>query len=87
MFKHFCNNRLFLIIQVITTVIQILIVQYGGIYVSVCPLTVKEHLICIGIGATVLVAMLVSKLILPHKILCNSSGVVIGRCKYDWDYE
>ena len=87
MFKHFCNNQLFIAIQIITTVTQILIVQYGGIYVRVCPLSVKEHIICIGIGTTVLLAMFISKLILPHKISCNSSGIEIGRCNYKWDYE
>jgi magnesium-transporting ATPase (P-type) len=86
-FEHFCNNELFIIIQVITTVTQILIVQYGGIYVRVCPLSVREHILCIAIGATVLLAMLISKLLLPHKIACNSSGIQVGRCKYNWDYE
>lgn len=74
-------------IQVITTVTQILIVQYGGVYVRVCPLSVREHILCISIGASVLLAMLISKLILPHKIHCNSSGLEVGRCKYNWDYE
>ena len=73
--------------QVVTTVSQLLIVQYGGIYFKVCPLSVKEHIICIAIGTTVLIAMFISKMIMPHKIICNSSGVELGRCKYNWDYE
>ncbi len=50
-FAGFFNNFLFLLIMIITIVVQILIVQYGGQVTRTVPLTWDQHLFCIGVGA------------------------------------
>jgi Ca2+ transporting ATPase len=54
-FSGFFNNFLFLFIFVATILIQIAMVQYGGQSVRTIPLTLEQHGICIGIGATTII--------------------------------
>ena len=43
-------------------------VQYGGQFVRVAPLTIKQNLICIGIGASSLIVGIFIKIIIPVRI-------------------
>ncbi|CAD8093207.1 unnamed protein product [Paramecium sonneborni] len=49
-FANFCNNPLFWIVQTITVIVQVLLIQYGGKYVKVSHLTFFQHLLCIAFG-------------------------------------
>jgi Ca2+ transporting ATPase len=62
-FKDFFNNWLFLFILILTVVVQIVLVQFGGEAVRCTPLTVEQHLLCIGIGFFSLVFGYLAKLI------------------------
>jgi len=50
-FHKFFNNPMFISVIVITTVVQILIVQFGGMQVKCSPLNFKQHFGCILIGS------------------------------------
>ena len=50
-FAGFFNNWLFLFITFFTIGVQVFLVQYGGVIVRCTPLSLTEHLICVGIGA------------------------------------
>lgn len=50
-FSNLCNNWMFWFIQIITVIIQFALVQFGGVFVSVVPLTPVQHLLCLGVGA------------------------------------
>ena len=50
MFENFFNNWLFLSIIFLTIAVQIALVQFGGFAVKCSPLTLAQHLYCIGIG-------------------------------------
>lgn len=67
MFKDFFNNPLFFVINLITVVFQILIVEFGGKFVKTTHLTVTQHLICIAIGSLSLIVSVLIKLI-PVKV-------------------
>lgn len=62
-FEGFFNNPLFLLILIITTIVQILLVQYGGEAIKCSPLTVQQHLICIVIGSISLLVSFIVKLL------------------------
>jgi len=62
-FADFFNNSLFLGILGITVAVQILLVQHGGHAVRCTPLTLSQHLLCVGIGALSLVFGYLVKLI------------------------
>lgn len=49
-FKGFFNNALFISVILLTIVVQVLLVQYGGKPVRSCPLSYVEHAICLVIG-------------------------------------
>jgi Ca2+ transporting ATPase len=61
-FAGFFNNFLFLFIIILTIIVQYLLVQFGSIPVRCVPLTIQQHLICIGIG---LCSLIVGVLIKP----------------------
>ena len=63
-FKGFFNNPLFTFIIVSTIIIQVAMVQYGGAAVRTVPLTLDQHLICLGIGMFSLINGLITKAIL-----------------------
>ncbi len=64
-FQGFFNNGLFLFIILSTVAIQVALVQYGGAAVRTVPLTLNQHLICLGIGAFSLINGAIVKAILP----------------------
>lgn len=66
-FAGFFNNWLFLFITVVTVVVQIALVQYGGFPVRCVPLTTNQHLVCIGIGGFSLILGVFIKFI-PSRI-------------------
>ena len=66
-FKGICNNWLFFFIEILTIIVQVLLVQFSGYAVKCTPLNWWEYLICIGIGMFGLVIGLLVKL-LPLKL-------------------
>lgn len=66
-FAGFFNNWLFISITILTVVVQIALVQYGGFPVRCVPLTGTQHGICIGIGALSLFVGIAVKFI-PSRI-------------------
>lgn len=67
-FKNYFNNPLFHIIMIVTIVIQILCIEFGGESLKATPLTRNEHLICIAIGISSLFAGMVFKLLIPASL-------------------
>ena len=63
-FKGFFNNALFLGIIVGTLLVQTALVEYGGAAVRTIPLTLDQHLICLGIGFFSLINGLITKKLL-----------------------
>jgi magnesium-transporting ATPase (P-type) len=49
-FSGFFNNWMFILIVVTTVVVQIAIVQYGGIIFQTTPLSLHQHLFAVGVG-------------------------------------
>lgn len=66
-FAGFFNNWLFLFIMILTFGVQIFMVQFAGIFMTVTPLGWKDQLVCLGIGSFSLVWGVIIKLILPSK--------------------
>lgn len=64
-FQGFFNNALFIFIILSTLAIQVAMVQYGGAAVRTVPLTLNQHLMCLGIGAFSLINGAIVKAILP----------------------
>jgi P-type Ca2+ transporter type 2B len=64
-FHGFFNNFLFIWIVIATCLIQYLMVEYGGASVRTCPLTLENHLICLGIGMFSLIQGVIVKKVLP----------------------
>lgn len=62
-FKDFFNNGLFLFVIILTIIVQIVLVEYGGEAVKCSPLTLNQHLMCIGIGACSLITGLLVRLL------------------------
>lgn len=67
-FKNFFNNPLFLIILVLTLIIQISCVEFGGQSLRTVPLSLNDHLICMAIGATPVLFGPIFKLTIPSSI-------------------
>ena len=64
-FHHFFNNLLFIFIILMTIVVQIALVQYGGVPIRTAPLTYKQHILCISIGLFSFVQGVIVKAFLP----------------------
>jgi len=62
-FKNLFNNFLFIFIQLFIVVAQLLIVQYGGRAIRTRPLTMNQHLGCIGIASFSLLCTFIIKLL------------------------
>lgn len=62
-FDRFFNNPMFLFVIVVTIVVQIALVEFGGEAVKCSPLTAKQHLICIAIGSVSLIVGFLVKLL------------------------
>jgi len=50
-FDRFFDNSYFLWIMGITSVVQVVIVEFGGLFMGTTPLTWQQWLYCIGVGA------------------------------------
>ena len=70
-FHGFFNNFLFLAIVLATCAVQVVMVQYGGASVRTIPLTLEEHLICLGIGMFSLIQGLIVKKCIPVSIFAR----------------
>lgn len=77
-FSNFFNNFMFLFVIILTFVLQLALVQYAGKYLKIVPLTLHEHLVCIGLGSLSLVVCFLSKLIIPHFITCQMPNGEFG---------
>lgn len=62
-FEGICSNWIFILIELMTVGVQIWIVQYGGKFIQCSALTLNQHLLCIGIGASSLIISLFLKCI------------------------
>ena len=70
-FQNFFDNYLFIFIVGTIFVFQIIIVQIGGRAFMLVPLDFQHHLICICIGATMVVYTYIVKQIIPDSVLNN----------------
>jgi P-type Ca2+ transporter type 2B len=64
-FHGFFNNFLFLGIILGTILVQYFLVQYGGVPIRTSPLTMNQHLLCVGIGIFSWIQGVIIKAILP----------------------
>lgn len=62
-FSGFFNNPIFLIITLLTIVVQMILVEYGKSPVNCVPLTWDDNLKCLGISASMLVVGALVKLV------------------------
>mmetsp|Transcript_33763 Transcript_33763/g.38892 ORF Transcript_33763/g.38892 Transcript_33763/m.38892 type:complete len:149 (-) Transcript_33763:38-484(-) len=62
-FEGFFNNWLFLFIEILTIIVQIVLVEIGGEAVKTSSLTPQQHLICIAIGVGSIVIGFLLKLL------------------------
>ena len=58
---------MFLLIEVVTIAVQIVLVQIGGRAIKCSPLTVNQHLFCIAVGACGIIVGFIVKFI-PKRI-------------------
>jgi len=72
-FKGFFNNMLFLYIVLATIAIQYCMVQFGGLALRTVPLTIPQHLFCLGIGMFTLIQGVIVKAVLPARLFGNIS--------------
>lgn len=54
--------------MILTIIIQVLCVEYGGKALKATPLTLNEHLICLTIGVVSIFAGMVFKLLIPSSL-------------------
>lgn len=62
-FRNLCNNSLFWLVQAITVAVQYAVVQWGGDYVGVVPLTWQQHLMCLACGPVSILVGVAVKLV------------------------
>jgi hypothetical protein len=60
-FKGIFNNSLFVVITILTFVIQMGMVEYGGAIVKAYPLNVQQNIICLIVGGRELINGLIIK--------------------------
>jgi len=68
-FSNIFSHWLFSFIFLMTFGVQILLVCYGGYAIKCSPLTLTQHMICIGIGSTSILIGLLTKF-LPDSLFC-----------------
>jgi Ca2+ transporting ATPase len=64
-FKNFFNNPLFFIILILTVLIQLACVEFGGHSLRTVPLTCEEHGLCFILGVLPIFFSPIFKLIVP----------------------
>jgi Ca2+ transporting ATPase len=60
-FKGIFNNMLFVWITILTFIIQMAMVQYGGHFVKAYPLNTNQNMVCLVVGALELLVGLLIK--------------------------
>ena len=63
MFKGIFNNSLFVVITILTFIIQMGMVEYGGVIVKAYPLNFQQNMICLIVGGMELIVGLIIKLL------------------------
>lgn len=66
--EDFFNNWRFIVIMVLTIAVQVLLVQSGVRGINTVPLTLVQHLICVGLSFNVIIWGLICKAIVPEAI-------------------
>ena len=66
-FEGFFNNWLFLLVEVVTIGVQVLLIQFGGEAVKCSQLTLHQHLYCMAIGAFSIIVGFLFKL-MPNRL-------------------
>ncbi|OQR84323.1 P-type ATPase (P-ATPase) Superfamily [Achlya hypogyna] len=67
-FEGFAGNHLYLGISVVQLVLQVMIVQFGGLAFKCAPLSLEQWAVCVGIGALSLPVGLLLRLIHAHHV-------------------
>jgi P-type Ca2+ transporter type 2B len=80
-FANACNNPFFWGIELFQVIVQILLVEFGGMFVRCAPLSLYQHLYCIAFAMGGLVVGVIVKLI-PESLY---SQCVIFKEIEDWD--
>ena len=62
-FSGFFNNWIFIAIEILTIIVQILFVEKGGVFVQCSPLSLNYHFLSIGLGMGTFVVAFVIKLL------------------------
>lgn len=83
-FKNFFNNPMFIIILIITFIVQFSIIKLGGKSLKTVELTFEENFICLLLGSLSLFAGFVEKTILPENLIVCQYGVEVGNWKFYW---
>ena len=81
-FSNFFNNPLFIIILIVTIIVQISCVEFGGQSLRTVPLTMDEHLTCLGLGALPILIAPIFKLTVPSSIFIPLSKP--SKVEDDW---
>jgi len=74
-FARFCNNPFFFLIELIILVIQFFLVQFGGQFIKLSPLTLSQHLSCIAFGVGTLIYTFLIKQI-PYSFFEKFIGTI-----------
>ena len=69
-FKGFFNNSMFLMIMVVTIVVQVLIVQFGGLIFQTTALTLHQHIFALAVGVGALIWGILFRLVPLQLFAC-----------------
>ena len=70
-FTEFFDNFIFIIIVISIFVLELFIVEVGDRVMMMVPLNFGQHLVCIVIGATIVIWCSLTKLFFPESFLNN----------------
>jgi hypothetical protein len=71
--KNIFNNRFYIIILILTLVIQICCVEFGGKLFRTVPLNIREHLFCLGMGSLPIFLSTIFECFVPVIIFKNKN--------------
>ena len=83
-FEDFFNNPLFIIIVMLTILIQLIMIRYGGKSLKTIELSFEQNLLCLLIGSSALFSGFIIKVILPENLIICLYGIEIGSWKFYW---
>ena len=78
-FRDFFNNWLFILIFVITLIMQYIFVEFGGQPLNCTPLTASQHIFCLIVGVGALLFGMLFRFV-PLSIF-KSCGISVGKIK------